>query len=219
MCDQHHGPGVLLTQKSLKPFTPRDIQVIGRLVEQNHAGVLEQESPQRNACLLPTREIPNPDVELGIGEPQTVQDHLDFVLIAVAARCFDRLLDALLLLEQLLERIALGIGHAMKDLFELLMELFNDLESPSGCFFECVVRIEVRVLMQVPNSDALARAHASRVGAHQAAEHLEQRALARPVATNDPDLLAGLHRQRHAAQDLSLAERKGQVGPAENGHG
>ncbi len=153
--DEDDRAWILFAQKGFEPFSPGDIEMVGGLVEQQHARVFQQQSAKRDAGFLPAREVPDFDIELIIAEPEPVQDHLDLVLVAVPARGFNRLLDPLLLFEELFEGLALGFRHVVVEPIELLVELIDDLKGPCGCFLECVVRFEVGVLVEVADPHAL----------------------------------------------------------------
>ena len=58
MGDGHHGAGVAL-QKLLEPVHRFGVQVVGRLVQQQHVGLGEQQLAQRHAALLATGEHAN----------------------------------------------------------------------------------------------------------------------------------------------------------------
>ena len=78
-----------------------------------------------------------------------------------------------------------------------------------------VAELALALLRQPMAGDA----HVARVGPLKAADHPQQRALARPAAAEQQMDLALAHAARHAVEDLALAEREPDVAQLDEGVG
>ena len=84
MRDQDDG-GVERLQVGLEPLQRRDVEVVGRLVEQQQVGVAGQRAGQRGARELATGEGPEVAVQVGVAEAEPVQRRVDALAPVVAA--------------------------------------------------------------------------------------------------------------------------------------
>src|SRR5579883_3168285 len=96
--DRHDGAGKL-GEMALQPRHRFGIEMVGRLVEQQHVGPAQQEAAQCNAALLAARQL----VDLGVARwaAQRVHRHLDRALQVPAVAGVDLLLQLGLLGDQL----------------------------------------------------------------------------------------------------------------------
>ena len=144
-------------QLVLQPFDGRQIEMVGRLVEQQHVGRGRQHARERGAARLAAREVRG-------------------ILAAVEAELF----------EQIARRVGIVAGpEAGLDIGERRGE--------AG---------EVRLLRQVAHGGAGLHEARAAVGLDQPGGDLEQRRLARAVAADQADALAGRRptaRRRRAA--------------------
>ena len=69
MRDGDHGAGKLL-QELLEPLDALGIEVVGRLVEQQHVGLRQQQPAQRDAALLAAGQLA--DLRVPRRQPQRV---------------------------------------------------------------------------------------------------------------------------------------------------
>ena len=74
--DEHHG-GVQRLQMGLEPFQRGDVEVVGRLVEQQEVGVPGQGARERGARQLAARERGQRAVEVLVAEAEAVQRGVD----------------------------------------------------------------------------------------------------------------------------------------------
>ncbi len=119
MGDRDDGAGEVL-QELLQPFDRLGVEVVGRLVEQQHVGLGQQQAAQRDAALLATGEL----ADLGVPRRQAQRVGGDLRAGAPGVRVAggEDAFQALLLRGQLVEVGAfLGVGGV--DLFELLLRV------------------------------------------------------------------------------------------------
>ena len=116
--DRHHGAGKFL-QELLQPVDAFGIEVVGRLVEQQHVGLGQQQPAQRDAALLAAGQV----ADLGVPRRQAQRIGGDFQLVlgVGAAGGEDGFVLGLLGGELVEIGIRLGIGRV--DLIELLLRL------------------------------------------------------------------------------------------------
>ncbi len=72
MRDEDHG-GIEIDEIALEPLERRDVEVIGRLVQEQQVGVGGEHARERRTGELAAREGVEAPVELGIGESKAVQ--------------------------------------------------------------------------------------------------------------------------------------------------
>ena len=143
-----HGAFILL-QMLLQPQHRFGIQVVGRFVEQQNIGLLEQQPAQRHPPLLAAGE--HAHLLVRRRATQGIHRDLEFAVEIPPVRRFDLFLQLGLLVDELFHFIRAGITHAVADRFvfvqqphELLLPLFDDL-------LHGLVRIELRFLFQQPH--------------------------------------------------------------------
>jgi hypothetical protein len=109
MGDGDDGAGILV-QEALEPGDRFGVEMVGRLVEQQHVGLGQQQPAERDAATLPARELG--DVGIPGREAQGVGGDLERALQIVSVGGLDQVLELGLLLRQGIEvRIRLGIGR------------------------------------------------------------------------------------------------------------
>ena len=90
MADQQDGPLVAL-QKAFQPFGRRDVQVVGRLVQNQQVGPGQDDLRQGEPRLLAAGTRPDALAVVGRRKPQFFQHERDVRLVPVAACRFKRL--------------------------------------------------------------------------------------------------------------------------------
>ena len=169
-------------QKFLEPRDRRDVEVIGRLVEQQHVGRAHQRLSQQYAAL----HAAGLRGEVGVGgQFQTLQHLADTAIQIPAVLCLDLSLHGA-------ERgqVALGDGVmvAREQSAELAESLRDDVEHAAA-------RVLRYFLRELGHAHAALRAHLAIVGLDLAGEQAQQRRFAFAVAADDADALARLDRQ------------------------
>jgi hypothetical protein len=162
------------------PLEPRDrlgVEVVGRLVEQQQVGLLEQEPAERDATPLAARE--RVDLRVARRTAQRVHRDLEPALELPALRRVDLVLQLALLLEQ---RVHLVVGELLReargDLLEAAQQV-ADLREPLLDVAEHVLRgIEPWLLRQEADLDAVGGMGFAEELLVLAGEDPQQRALA-----------------------------------------
>ena len=100
--DGHDRPRELV-QVVLEPGDALGVEMVGRLVEQQHVRALEQHAAERHAAPLAAGELV--DVRVGRRQPERVHGDLQRAVEVPAVGRLDRVLQLALLLEQLVHRL------------------------------------------------------------------------------------------------------------------
>ena len=196
---RHHGPRVA-HQELLQPVDRLGVEVVGRLVEQQHVGVGQQQLAQRDAALLAARQVADHRVprrqSQGIGR--------DFHLrVEISAGGGEDRLAFRLLLGQLVEvGVGLGIGGV-----DFIQPGFgrHDLAQPGfHCLAHGVRRIELRLLRQVADADARHRDRFAFDVLVHSRHDADERGLAGAVETQQADLGSREKAQGNVFQNLPL---------------
>jgi hypothetical protein len=146
-------------EEVLEPRHALGVQVVRRLVQQQHVGLLEQDAAERHAALLTARERRH--VGVGRRQPQRIHRHLDLVVEVPQVRVVDLVLHLGLLVEELLHRLVahrLGEGHG--DLVEAVEQVALLLHCQLDVPLHGERRVELRLLREVADLRPL-RAQAS----------------------------------------------------------
>ena len=201
---RHHDKRALeLLEEGLNPGYRLRVQVIGRLVEQEHVRIGDEQTAHRHAALLAAGKLPRQRVRIRAAQGLHCQLHLvlqvpqvvgvdDFLQsrhLLLRAGLVQTAAEVLILLEH-----GLGAGHALHD-----------------ALLHGLLRIELRLLRQIAHLHALghlARAHVVLV---QPRQNLEERGLARAVRANHADVRPMEKGQVHVIQDDLLLMVLGDV--------
>ena len=190
-----HDRARVVVQEALEPGDRLGVEVVGRLVEQQHVGPLQQQPAQRHAAPLAAREV----THFGVARREAQRVHRDLELAVELPRVHrvDPVLQLRLLLEQRVHRVVVHrLGELRRDRLELGEQrarlgdaLVHDVEHGLGL-------VELRLLRQEADAQPLVRPRDADELLVDAGHDLEQRALARAVVTEHADLRAGIERQR-----------------------
>ena len=174
--------------------------MVGGLVKQQHVGLGEQQSAQRHAALLATRELA--DDRIPRRQAQGIGCNFQLVLAVGACRGNDRLELGLLSRERVEVGIFLGVGRV--DLFQTSTRGI-DLGHRFLDFLAHRARgVELRLLRKVTYGQPW---HGQRLAFEllvHARHDLEQRGFARAIEAEHADLRAREKRQRNVFQNLPL---------------
>src|SRR5579864_1663024 len=147
----------ILLEIALEPADRFRIEMIGRLIEQQHVGSREQQPAQSHPAFLAARE--RRDAGLPRRQTQRVGRDLELALELPAARGLDGVLELRLALEQRIHLLFRErFGKALADVVELL-ELAEGLPESFHHRDTHVLRgVELRLLRQEADADAALRA-------------------------------------------------------------
>ena len=197
---RHHGAGEA-GEELLQPVHRLGVEVVGRLVEQQHVGLRQQQAAQRDAALLAAGQVG--DLRLPRRQAQGVGGDLQLLLGGVAVGGGEDRLQACLLGSERVEiGIRLGIGgiHGV----ELLLRLEHLAEALFDRLAHGLFRIELRLLRQVADGEVRhRRGFALDVLVH-AGHDLQQGGLAGTVQAEHADLGAGKEAEGDVLEDVAL---------------
>ena len=190
-------------EHALEPRHALGVEVVGRFVEQQHVGLAQQQATQRHAALLATRDLG--DIGIAGRAAQRIHRHVDGVVELPRVGSFDRVLQAPLLLEQLLH---LRVGHVLAELHRNFFEAREQLAGLGDTLVDValhvLLRVELRLLWQVADLEPRRRPRLAEEVLVLACHDAQQRRLTGAVVAEHADLRARVERQPDALQDLAL---------------
>jgi hypothetical protein len=198
-----HDAALEADEQLLEPGDRVEVEVVGRLVEQQHVGNGDEGARQRDALLRSARELGD---RARAVEMQMRQRRLDALLPVPRVERLD----------SRLQRVEVGsfgvrlVGVA--DDARLGDALADRVEHRAGV-------VEQRLLGHVANAQPLRLLQETVVELLETRDDLEQRRLAGAVAADQADALARLERQRCAIEQRDVTESEVGVGEGEDGHG
>ncbi len=209
--DRDHGAGEA-HEELFQPFHRFGVEVVGRFVQQQHVGFLQQQLAQRDAALLAAGEVL--DVRIPRRQAQRVGGDLELVF-GVGAGCGDHGFEPRLFGGERVEvGILFGIGGI--HLVEFLLRGEHFAEALLHFLAHGVVGIELRFLRQVADGDVGLVLHLAVVFLVHAGHDAQHGGLARAVQAEQADLGAGEETQRDILDDLAL--RRNDLAHAEHRH-
>ena len=208
-----HGAAGALGHEPLEPREAVEVEVVGRLVEQQDVEAAEQDGRQRRARGLPAGERRRLEVEQGGIEPEVAQDRLGPRLEVRAAQPEPRL-----------ERVRVALRGARRVLRAISSAAAcdarvgaGDAGPPREVVLQPLPGRAVGLLRQVAGR-ARGELDAAAVRPVEPGEQPQQRRLARAVRTDDAEHVAGRDRHRDAGEDRRGAVRLVQL-PRDEGPG
>ena len=200
--DQHRAD--IVAQRRLQPGHALGVEVVGRLVEQQHLRLLEQQLAERDAAALAAREVGHRAV--GRRAAQRVERDLDAAVDLPAIAGVDLLLQVGLLGQQL---VHLLLGHLLAeghgDLVEAVEPTLHVLEGEHDVLADGQVGLEMRLLRQVADAHALRRPGLAAELLVLPGHDAHQRRLAGAVRAEHADLHVRQEGQGDAFEDLAPA--------------
>ena len=182
------------------------IQVIGRLVHQQHVGPAQQHARQRHAHLPAARERADVAIDLVVLKAEAMQHlaRLGFQRVAVQMLVF-----FLHLAEAFQDAIhfagSLGIFHGALQLFEFMMQIARAAAARDRLVQHRAALHLFHVLAEIADVQPLGNRDRAVVRFLLAHDHAEQCGLARAVGANQADLFAGVQLKRSVDEDQLLA--------------
>ena len=199
MGDGHDGAGVAL-QELLQPIDRLGVQVIGRLIKQQHVGLGQQHAAQRHAALFTAGE----QADFGVPRRQAQRVSGDFELVlGVGASGGDDGFEARLLGGQ---RVKVGVFFGVSGIhrFELGLGGKDCTHARFNAFAHRVLRVELGFLRQVADVQAQHRRGFAFDFLVQTGHDFEQGRFARAVHAQHADLGTGEKAQRDVVENLAF---------------
>ena len=201
-------------EEAHQPFLGVDVEVVGGLVEHQVLGAAEQDARELDPAPLATGERGEREQGAVGGEAEAGEDPVHVGLGPVAARVAEGLLGVREAADRPLAGVVFHVAAEHLELVALGVEAAGRQHVRHGDVFGAVA-IGARVLGQeaerAGDGDPAARRRAL------AAERAEQRGLARAVATDEPDLVARVHRERRVVDEHALGDFDRQFLSADHG--
>ena len=199
MRDRDDGAGKLL-QILLEPVDAFGIQMVRRLVEQQHVGLRQQEAAKRDATFLAARQ--RRDLRVPRRQSQCVRRDLELQIGVAAGACDDRFV--LRLLGREFVEIGVRLGVRGVDFLEPRFCVRQLRQTLHHRVADAYVRIERGFLRQKSDAE-IGHRHRFAVVLLVGARHdAKQRRFARAVQAEDADLSARKERQRDVLEDDAL---------------
>ena len=205
--DHQHRAGIFL-EVVLEPLDAFGVEVVGRLVEQQDRGLLDQQPGQRDAALLAARQV----LDRPVARRAAQRFHRDLELV-VERPAVDRV-DLVLQLAHLLHQrveigVVLGIAHLRRAGVEAIDHVGDFARAVLDVLEHGLGRVELGLLRQIADGDVLARPGLAGEVLVDAGHDLHQRRLAGAVGADDADLGALVELQVDVAEHRLLRAGEG----------
>ena len=202
VCDGNHGPFVQL-EVPFEPLHGFGIQVVGRFVQEQQVGLLQQHLAQRHPPPFPPGKL----FDGGVRRRQShrVHRHLKLPIEVISIDGINLRLHAIHLSHQLVE-VGVRCGHQIADFFLSLQQLPRLGNRFLHVLQDRLAGGQVRFLRhKADRSAGFGYCFAHELLVH-ARHDFEQRRFARPVATQHANFCARIEGEVDLLQDLALAE-------------
>src|SRR5581483_6829544 len=203
-------------QLLLQPGDAVDVEVVGRLVEQEHVGPGDEDPAQRRPHPPPARQLGERAAPVLVGEAEPGQDPVGFRLDGVAALGLEGRLGVTQLPQQPFVLGAGGGGDGVVQFLDPLRQAVQRPRPPQRLVEGGTIFRLRPVLGQVGQRHGGRAGHGAGVGPLLAGQDLQQRGLARPVAADQRQPPPRAQRDRHVGEQDALAVRLGQPGTGEH---
>ena len=141
----------ILGEVALEPADSLGVEVVGGLVEEQQVGLAEQELAQGDASLLSTGQVL--DARVRVGNAQGVHGHLQRAIEVPGVDGVDLVLQASLLLTELVE-VCIGVTEGLGDFVEALEEAADLGHAELDVLPHVQALVELGLLGQVADSGA-----------------------------------------------------------------
>ena len=200
MGNRHHSTGETL-QELLQPIHRFRIQMVGRLVQQQHVGLRKQQLAQCHATFFTTRQ--DPDLGVPRRQSQGIGSHFQLLVQAIAIGRSDNRFEPRLLGCQRIEiSIFFGISGIHGIQFGLCFKHFA--ERALHFLTHGLFGIQLRFLGQIADVQVGHRNRFAFDFLVDASHDLEQSRFTRAVQAEHTDLGTGEKGQRNVLEDLPL---------------
>ena len=210
--DQDEAAAPLLEELA-EPRDRRHVEVVGRLVEQQHVGALEQEACEHAAHLPAAGELLEVAVLVTGRKAEAGEDRERFVLAEEAIEVIDAIvqladlageLEQLVLIEVVLRRLL----ERRLDLREPLVELLAAGHARQDHVDQRAAAGDREILRQPADAHPVRARHRAVVDLLLARDDLQQRRLARPVRADQTDPVVVAEAQAHVVEDHAISEEQ-----------
>ncbi len=178
---------LVLLQMLLEPVDRLGVEVVRRLVEQQHVGLLQQEAAERHTASLAARQ--HVHRLLGIGTAQGVHRALQHAIDLPAVDLIDPLVEFALTLDQARHLV---VRHRLAELLVDLVVLLQQGHRLGAALLDHLAHglrgVELRLLLQIAHRVTRREDHLALKVLVDARDDLHQRRLTRTVQTDDADL-------------------------------
>ena len=200
---------LILLQMLLQPVDAFGVKVVRRLVEQQHIGLLKEQTAECDAATLSTRKVRYRQIALWTAQciHRTVQSRVDVPGIC----CIDDILQFSLSLHQFVHLVGIRVILLLSELhvdvvvfFQCIIDLlyaFHDI------LFHGLCLVERRILRQIAHRVAGTPYHLTLCRLHQSGDDLHQRGLSGTIETDNAYLCTIKEREVNVLQDLFLILR------------
>ena len=212
----HDDRGVERLELGLQPLERVDVEVVGRLVEQEQVGLGGERAAQRRARELAAGERRQEPVHVRVLEAEVVQHVGRAVAPRVAAAVLELALPARVAVVQ--RRLGRSGGHLVLHAPQVLLHGDQVLGARGDVVAQGDLALARRALVVQDDPRALLQDDLAAVDRRLAREHAQQRRLARAVAPGDRQPVLALELERHAPQQGLARHVLGEVGCDEDRH-
>ena len=199
---QHHRAGEA-GKEVLEPKDGLDVQVVGRLVQQQDVVLLEQQLGQFDAHAPPAGKQAGILVEVRAFEAQPQQHAFDLPGIGVSPGQIVPVREVVEFFDELHVLLALVVGAHSQEMVYLLEAFFDGFQFDERTFdlaHQRVAILEINVLTQDPHPHRTVVGEFAFVGTQVAGEHAQQGRLAGSVFTCQADAVALVDAKAHARE-------------------
>ena len=194
---------LVLLQVLFEPVDRLGVEVVGRLVQQQHVGLLQQQAAQSHAAAFAARQHLHRLV--GIGTPQGVHRALQHAVQLPAVHLINLLVQLALTLDELGHRV---VVHRLAELHVYLLVLLEQGHRRGAALFDHLPDglrvVELRLLFQIAHRVTRREDHFALKVLVDARDDLHQRRFTRTVQTDDADLGSVKEREVDVVKDLFL---------------
>ena len=187
MGDEHHGARIVLEER-LEPLDALDVEVVGRLVEEEEVGLAQEELGQFDAHLPAAAELGHGAGEVAMAESESEEHLLGHLLALVAAEKGDLLGDVVVAVEEpgvVVGLVVGALGNLVGEPFLESHEVVDAAEGGEGLVDNGAGGVGDHLLGEVADLLAGGDDHGARLGLLPAAEDLEERRLAGAVLAHE----------------------------------
>jgi hypothetical protein len=217
----HHHRALPAIQIAFQPLDGLQIQVVGRLVQQQQAstrrvGEFQEEAGQKCACLLAATQVRQGHVVLFRWEAQAYQHMLGPILVGIATQVLEPIAQGTVGFQGGFG--AIGIGHFRLQSVKPSFEGAQRLKDRHHLLPEGVVALHRGPLRQVADGKPFGALDPAIGGWLQSGQDAQQRGLARPVAPHQGDAVPMGDAARHIPKDILWIKRFGNSFRYDNRH-
>ncbi len=203
--NRYHRAGILL-QMLLQPVYGLGVEMVGRLIEQKHVGLLKQQTAQGHTATLAARECGH---RLIVRRTlQGVHGPLELGVYVPGVGCVQTVLKFGLTRYQRIHLVGIlkhvGIAESLIHAVKLSEHVHDRLHALAHHLNHGLLRIELRVLLQISHRIAGREHHLALIALVYAGYDLQQRGLTRAVQTDYTDLGAIEKREIYVFKHLLL---------------